>query len=161
MYVLSHGCLLSLYKAFFIFSHMTLPITCINFHWMEMSLCSLCLLSVRSLMLWILPCIPRCCHLLHVGSCRSIWKILRTSLQISMLHPRHHSFWIGLLYILGCFFIAGRFCVDDVTTFIILFSILNCLHLFFGTSLILLFLYAIVRDLSYKSNSPVVWLEHS
>ena len=70
-----------------------------------MSLCSLCLLSLRSLMLQIIPCI-----LLHVGSCRYIWKILRTSLQVSILHPRHHSSWTGTLlpFLLGYFFIAWR-----------------------------------------------------
>ena len=75
-----------------------------------MSLRSLCLLSVRILMLRILPCIPRCCHLLHVVSWRSIWKILRTSLQVSIPHPRHHSSWTGTLlpFLLGYFFIAWK-----------------------------------------------------
>ena len=37
--------------------------------------------------------------------------------------------------------------------------LLNCHHLFFGTSLILLFLQEVVHDLSYNSNAPVTWLE--
>ena len=82
-----------------------------------MSLCSLCLLSVRILVLQILPCIPRCFHLLHVWSCRSIWKTLQTSLQVLILHPRHHSSWIGILlpFLLGYFFKARRLCINDVT----------------------------------------------
>ena len=82
-----------------------------------MSLRSLCLLFVRSLVLRILPCIPRCCHILQVGSCRSIWKILRTSLQVLMLHSRHHSSWASTLlpFLLGFLFIAGRFFINDVT----------------------------------------------
>ena len=43
--------------------------------------------------------------------------------------------------------------------FLLLERILNCRHLFFGTSLILIFLQAIVCDISYKSNAFVVWLE--
>ena len=95
---------------------MSLPIMCLNSQWLQMSLRSLCLLSVRILVLWILPCIPRCCHLPHAGSCRSIWKTLRTSLQVSILHPRHHSSWTctRLPFLLGYFFIAGRLCINDV-----------------------------------------------
>ena len=97
--------------------HMSLPIMCLSFQWIQMSLHSLCLLSTRSLVLWILPCIPQCFHLLHARSCRSIWKILWTSLQVSMLHPRHHSSWTSNLlpFLLGYFFIAGRLCINDFT----------------------------------------------
>ena len=63
----------------------------LNFQWLQMSLRSLCLLYVRILVLQILPCIPRHCCLLHAGSCRSIWKTLRCSLQVSIPHPRNHS----------------------------------------------------------------------
>ena len=89
---------------------------CLNFQWLQMSLRSLCLLSVRSLVLRILPSIPQCCHLLHDGSCRSIWKTLRTSLQVLILHPRHHSSWTGTLlpFLLGFFFIAQNFSINDV-----------------------------------------------
>ena len=69
-----------LIQGLFSFAHMILPVMCLNSHWLQMSLRSLCLLSVRSLVLRILPCIPRCFHILHVGSCRSIWKTLQTSL---------------------------------------------------------------------------------
>ena len=81
---------------------------------------------------------------------------LQTSLQVSILHPRHHSSSAGLL---GYFFIVGIFCINDVAAFILLFFILNCRHLFFGTSLhssLLVGDYAC--GLSYKSNT-VVWLE--
>ena len=46
-------------------------------------------------------------RLLHAWSCRSIWKTLQTSLQVSILHPRHHSSWTGTLlpFLLGYFFI--------------------------------------------------------
>ena len=37
--------------------------------------------------------------------------------------------------------------------------LLNCHHLFFGTSLILLLFWEVVQDLSYNSNAPVSWLE--
>ena len=98
------------------FAHMSLPIMCLNFWWLQMSLRSLCLLSVRSLMLWILPCIPQCCHLLHVGSCRSIWKTLRTSLHVLILHPIHYSSCTGtvLPFLLGHFLISWRICINDV-----------------------------------------------
>ena len=88
----------------------------LNFQWLQMSLYILCLLFVRSLMLRIFPCIPQCFHPLHVGSCRSIWNILWTSLHVSMLHSRHHSSWTGTLlpFLLGVFFIAGRFFINDV-----------------------------------------------
>ena len=68
-------------------------------------------------MLLIFPCITRCFHLLHVGSCRSIWKTLRTSLQVSILHPRYHSSSTGTLlpFIIGFFFITRRFFINDVT----------------------------------------------
>ena len=88
---------------------------------------------------------------------------LQTSLRFSILHPRHHSSWtfIPLPFLLGYFFIAGRLYINDVTQqchittlclrplsfferiiilFFILDSFLSCHHLFFGTSLILLFL---------------------
>ena len=131
--------------------------------WLQMSLRSLCLLSVRSLMLWILPCIPWYCHILHAISYISIWRTLQTSLQVSILHPRHHSSWTGTLlpFLLGYFFIAGRLCINDVSQqchitalclgplsffesivmlFFILYDFSNCCHFFFGTSLILIFL---------------------
>ena len=66
---------------------------CLNIRWLQMSLHSLLLLFVRSLVLRIFPFIPWCCHLLHVGYCRSIWKTLQTFLQVSILHPRHQSSW--------------------------------------------------------------------
>ena len=142
---------------------MSLPIMCLKFQLLQMSLHSLYLLFVRIFMLRILLCTPRCFHLLHARFCRSIWKILWTSLQVSILHPRHHSSWTGALlpFLLGYFFIAGRFCINDVAqqchitapclrplsffeSIVILFFILyyfsNCHHLFFGTSLILIFL---------------------
>jgi len=95
---------------------MILPIVCLKFQWLQMSLRSLCLLSVRSLVLRILPCIPQCCHLLHAGSCRSIWQTLQTSLQVSIPHPRNHSSWTGTLhpFPLGYFFIAGRLYINYV-----------------------------------------------
>ena len=83
----------------------------------HMSLRSMCLLSVRILMQQSFPCIPWWCHLLHTRSCRSIWNTLRTSLKVSIPHPRHHSSWTGTLlpFLLGHFFIAGRLCINDVT----------------------------------------------
>ena len=82
----------------------------LNFQWLQMYLRNLCLLSVTSLVLEIFPCIPWCFHLLHVGFCRSTWKTLWTSLQVSILHPRHHSSWTSTLlpFLLGYFFIAWK-----------------------------------------------------
>ena len=120
----------------------------LHFQWLQISLLSLCLLFVRSLVLRILLCIPRCFHLLHDGT-MNFSSCLDTA-------PWHHSSWTDLL---GYFFIAGIFCINDVTAFIILFFILNCCHLFFGTSLHSSLLVGdYVCDLSYKSNL-VVWLE--
>ena len=95
---------------------MSLPIMCLNFQLLRISLHSLCLIPARSLVLRIFPCLPRCFNLLHDGSCISIWKILWTSLQVSMPHPKHHSSWTSTLlpFLLGFFFIAGRFCINDV-----------------------------------------------
>ena len=73
--------------------------------------------SVRILMLRIFPYIPWCCHLLHAVSCTFIWNIHWNSLQVLIPHPRHHSSWTGALlpFLLGYFFIAGRFCINDFT----------------------------------------------
>ena len=131
MYVLSHGCLLSSYKAFF-HLHTWFFLSC-DF---TSSGCN-CLFVFYVFFLWEDFCYEYCL-VSHDGTCRSVWKILHTSLQVSILHPRHHSSWTGLPFLLGYFFIVGRFCIKDVTTFIILFLI--CRHLFFKTSLFLLFL---------------------
>ena len=82
-----------------LFAHMSLSVMCLNSQWLQMSLCSLCLLSLRSRVLQILPCIPQ------------------TSLQVSILHLRHHSSWTGTLlpFLIGYFSIAGRICINDVT----------------------------------------------
>ena len=44
---------------------------------------------------------------------------LWTSLQVSILHPKHHSSWTGLPFLLGYLFIARRFFINDVTAFVI------------------------------------------
>ena len=113
-----------------------------------MSLRSLCLLSVRSLVLRIFPCIPRCFHLMHAGSCRSIWKTLRTSLQVSIPHPRHHSSWTGTLlpFLLGYFFIAGRLCINDVAQQCHITRLCPRPLFFFGSIVILFF---ILDDFSF------------
>ena len=86
MYVLSHGCLLSSYKAFF---HLHTWF----FSW-EASCYESCLVS-------------------HDVSIYCMME-LQTSLHVSILHPRHHSSWIGLPFLLGYFFITGRLCINDV-----------------------------------------------
>ena len=86
------------------FSHMILHVMCLNSHWMQMSLRSLCLLCYES------------CLLSHNVSIYYMME-LRTSLHVSILHPRNHSYWIGIPFLLG------RFCINDVTAFIILFFI--------------------------------------
>ena len=112
---------------------------CFNSYWIQMSLHSLCLLFVRSLILRILLCIPPCFHLLHDGT-------MNFSLGLDTV-PWHHSSW------------TGRFCINDVTALVILFFILKCCHLLFGTSLHSSLLVGdYVCGLSYKSNA-FAWLE--
>ena len=111
MYVLSHGCLLSSYKVFF-HLHTWFCLSCVSTPTGCKCLLEYCLVS-------------------HDVSIYCMME-LRTSLPISILHPRHHSSWTGIPFLLG------RFYINDVTAFVILVSILKCRHLFFGTSLILL-----------------------
>ena len=118
---------------------------------LQMSLRSLGLPFMRSLMLRILLCIPWCFHLLH-DETMNFSSGLDTA-------PWHHSSWTGLPFLIGYLFMDGRFYINDVTAFIILFFILNCRHLFFGTRLHSSLLVGdYVCDLSYKSNA-FVWLE--
>ena len=95
MYVLSHGYLLSSYKVF-----------------LTSGGCK-CLFEVYAFFPWEASCYEYC----MLDLCRSISKRLWTSLQVSMLHPRHHSSWTSTLlpFLLGYFFIAGRLCINDVT----------------------------------------------
>ena len=78
---------------------------------------------------------------------------LRTSLHVSILHPRHHSSWTDIPFLLG------RFYSNDVTVFIILFFIFELSSLFLhNKSHSSLFASDYVCDVSYKSNE-FVWLE--
>ena len=134
------------------------------FTWVYLSLSSTptrckCLFVVYAFFLWEASCYESCL----VSDDDSIYYMmdlanpLWNSLQVSILHLRHHSSWAGTLlpFLLVYFFIAGRFCINDVAqqchitalflrpieffeSIIIFFFI--CPHLFFGTSLILLFL---------------------
>ena len=121
---------------------------CFNSYWLQMYLRSLGLPFVRSLMLRILLCIPRCFHLLHDGT--------------TNLSSWHHSSWIGLPF----FLVDGSFCINDVTALVILFFVFELSSLvlrnkysFFGTSIHSSLLVGdYVCDLSYKSNA-IVWLE--
>ena len=89
--------------------------------WLQMSLCSLCLLFMRSLVLQILLCIPRCFHLLHDGT-------MNFSLGLDTA-PWHHYSWTGLPFLLGGWKVLHQWC--HCTRHIIL----KCRHLLFGTSL--------------------------
>ena len=139
MYVLSHGCLLSSYKEFF------------NLHtWV-------CLSRVFT---------SRGCKCLFIvyDSCYESYLVshdvsiycmmeLRTSLHVLILHPRHHSSWTDLPFLLGIF------CTNDVVVFIILFFIFELSSLVLrNKSHSSLLVGDYVRDLSYKSNA-FVWLE--
>ena len=95
-------------------------------------------------MLRILPCIPQCFHILHVGSCSSIWKTLQTSLQVLILHPRHHSSTGTLVpFLLGYFFITRRLCINDVaqqcriTTLCLIFLLFLKVFSYYSSSWIL------------------------
>ena len=104
MYVLSHGCLLSSYKAFF------------HLHtWFFPS----CVLTSNAFFPWETSCY----EYFLVSQDVSIYYMLdladplRTSLQVLILYPRHYSSWTGTLlpFLLGYFFIVGRICINDVT----------------------------------------------
>ena len=128
MHVLSHGCLLSSYKTF---SHLHTWF-CLSCDF-NSSGCK-CLFIVYAFFSWEASCYESCLVSHNVSI---YYKMeLQTSLQVLMLHLGHHSSWIGTLLP----FLLGRFCINDVVAFIILFFILNCRYLFFWTSLILLFL---------------------
>ena len=130
MYVLSHGYLLNSYKALFYFptwfclSCVSTPTGC------------KCLFVVYAFFSWETSCYETCL-VSHDASIYCMME-LRTFLHVLILHPRHHSSWTGPPFLLGYFFMDVRFCINDVTAFVILFFILNYRHLFFGTSLILL-----------------------
>ena len=121
------------------FAHMILPIMCLHLQWLQMSLRSLCLVS----------------HDVSIYCMMELW----TSLHVSIMHPRHHSSWTGLPFLLGYFFIVGRFFINVVTAFIIFILHLELSSLvLWNKSYPSLLVGDYVRDLSYKSNA-FVWLE--
>ena len=144
-YVLSHGCLLNSYKAFF------------HLHtWLCMS-CDFtssgykCLFVVYAFFSWDASCYESC-FVFHDDFIYCMME-LRTSLHVSILHPRHHSSWTDLPFLLGIF------CTNDVTAFVILFFIFELSSLIlWNKSHYSLLVGDYVRDLSYKSNA-FVWLE--
>ena len=102
---------------------------------------------------WEASCYESCfvSHDVSIHYMMELW----TSLHVSIQCPD-----IILLELVFPFFLeARRFCINDVTALVILFFILKCRHLFFGTSLHSSLLVGdYVCDLSYKSNA-FVWLE--
>ena len=76
-----------------------------------------CLFIVYAFFPWEASCYKYCI----VSHDFSIYYMmeLRTCLHVSILHPRHHSSWIGLPFLLGYLFIAGRFFINDVAAFVI------------------------------------------
>ena len=163
MYVLSHGCLLSSYKALFNL-HTWVFLSCV----LTSNGCK-CLFIVYAFFLWESSCYKSClvshddaiyCMLDLVDPCGRHYRLPFSS---SMPHPKHHSSWTGTLlpFLLSYFFIDGRLCINDVAQqfhitgvslrplslfesiiilFFILDSFLNYHHLFFGTCFVLLFL---------------------
>ena len=124
---------------------------CLSSYWLQMSLCSLGLLFMRILVLRILLCIPRCFHLLHDGTMN-----FSSGLDTA---PWHHSSWTNLPFLLSYFFMAGRFCINDVTTchiILCLWTVVPCSSKLSLHSSLLVGDY--VCGLSYKSNA-FVWLE--
>ena len=109
MYVLSHRCLLNSYKAFF-YLHTWFFLSCVS----TPTGCK-CLFVVYALFSWEASCYES----FLVSHDVSIYYMmeLRTSLQVSILYPRHHSSWTGTLlpFLIGYFFIAGRLYIIDVT----------------------------------------------
>ena len=110
MYVLSHGCLLNSYKAFF---HLHTWL-CMSYGFTS-SGCT-CLFVVYALYPMMFP--------------STAWW----NYELSFMY----RYCILDIILLGYFFMARRFCINDAAAFIILFFILKCHHLFFRTSLILL-----------------------
>ena len=117
MYMLSHGCLLNSYKAFF-HLHTWFYLSCVS----TPTGCK-CLFIVYAFFLWEASCY-KYCLVSHDVSIYFMME-LRTPLQVLILHPRHNSCWTFLPFLLGYFFIAGGFCINDVAIFIILLSILG------------------------------------
>ena len=114
-----------------------------------MFICRLCLLFVRSLMLWIFLCIPRCFHLLHDGTMNfsSSWYCVLTSFLLN---------WSSL----SSWRLEGSATMMSLHSSYCSLS-LNCRHFFFGTSLhSSLFVGDYVCDLSYKSNAIILETFH-
>ena len=160
MYVLSHGCLLSPYKALFNFQTWVC-LSCVS----TSSVCK-CLFVVYSFFLWEASCYKYClvCHDVFIYYMLDLVDPYGRYYKIPF-RSRYRILDIILLELVHSFpfflAIAGRFCINDVAqqchiialclrpisffeSIIILFFILyyfsNYRHLFFGTSLILLFL---------------------
>ena len=150
LYVLSHEFLLSSYKAFFNL-HTWVCISCVltSSGWK-------CLFVVYAFFSWEASCYESCL-LSHDVSIYCMME-LRTSLHISILHPRHHSSWIGLPFILGYFFMEGSVSMMSLHSsyYSSSWSIVTCsseqVSSFFTVG-------DYVHDLSYNSNALVVWLE--
>ena len=107
-----------------------------------MSLRSLGLLFVRSLMLRILLCIPRCFHLLHDGTMN-----FSSGLDTA---PWHHSSWTGLPFLLGGWKVLHQWC--HCTRHIILHFEMSLLALQNKSS----FFFACMRSfLQFKCNRMV------
>ena len=121
---------------------------CLNSYWMQMSLRSLGLLFVRSLMLRILVCIPRCFHLLHDGT-------MNFSSGLDTV-PWHHSSWTGLPFLLGGWKVLHQWCHCTRHIILCLWTVVTCSSKHYLHSSLLVGDY--VCDLSYKSNA-FVWLE--
>ena len=115
MYVLSHGCLLSSCKALFNL-HTWVCLSCVS----TLTGCKF-LFIFYAFFAWEASCY-KSCLVSHDVSIYCMMELL-TFLHVSKLHPRHHSSWIGLTFLLGYFFMAGRFYINDVATFIILFFV--------------------------------------
>ena len=90
MYVLSHGCLLNSYKVFF-HLHTWLCMSC-DF---TSNRCK-CLFVFYAFFSWEAACYES----FFVSRDVSIYCMmeLQTSLHVSILHPRHHSSWTGILH---------------------------------------------------------------
>ena len=123
---------------------------CFNSHQLQMSFLSLCLIFVTSLVLQILPCVPQCFHLLHDGT---------TNFSSGIDTATQTSFFLNWSFLFS-WLLLGRFCINDVAAFVILFLILNCRCLLFGTCLILLCLQAIMYAIFPTSQMHLYGQKH-
>ena len=112
MYMLSNGCLLNSYKAFF------------HLHtWLCMS-CDFTSSGCKCLFIVYASCYESCfvSHDLSIYCMMELWA----SLQVSILHPRHNSSWTGLPFLLGGSKVLHQWCHCTHHIILCLSTVITC-----------------------------------